>query len=94
MHDLKGEMRRQDRSSWRAAQGPGIPIIYPLPALPPLYQVFNIFTLAVKFLSCALSVASGLPVGPEGPLIHIGASLGSAISQGHSTTMKVGGVWG
>lgn len=26
-------------------------------------QVFNIFTLAVKFLSCALAVASGLPVG-------------------------------
>ena len=34
-------------------------------------------------------MASGLPVGPEGPLIHIGAALGSAISQGHSTTMKV-----
>ena len=37
-------------------------------------------------------MASGLPVGPEGPLIHIGAALGSAISQGHSTTMKVGGM--
>eukprot|EP00955_Chlamydomonas_euryale_P054250 355754-Chlamydomonas_euryale.AAC.12 len=44
-------------------------------------RVFNIFTLLVKFLSCGLCVASGLPVGPEGPLIHIGAALGSAISQ-------------
>ena len=53
-----------------------------------LKQVFNIFTLAVKFASCGLAVASGLPVGPEGPLIHIGAALGSALSQGHSTTLK------
>ena len=44
-------------------------------------------TLLVKFASCALAVGAGLPVGPEGPLIHIGASMGSAISQGHSTTM-------
>jgi chloride channel 7 len=46
-----------------------------------------VFTLSVKFLSCGLAVASGLPVGPEGPLIHIGAAIGSALSQGHSTTM-------
>lgn len=50
-------------------------------------QVFNIFTVVVKFASCALAVASGLPVGPEGPMIHIGAALGAALSQGHSTTL-------
>ena len=44
-------------------------------------KVFNVFTLVVKFFSCALAVASGLPVGPEGPLIHIGAALGSSLSQ-------------
>lgn len=37
-------------------------------------------TLVVKFLSCAMAVASGLPVGPEGPMVHIGAILGNAIS--------------
>ena len=63
------------------------PAPYPLPAPSPHFQVFNVWTLAVKFLSCGLAVSSGLPVGPEGPLIHIGAALGSAISQGHSTTM-------
>ena len=35
-------------------------------------QVFNIQTLWVKFVSCATAVGSGLPVGPEGPMVHIG----------------------
>ena len=50
-------------------------------------KVFNIRTLVVKFFSCMFAVASGLPVGPEGPMIHIGAMLGAGISQGESTTL-------
>ena len=50
-------------------------------------QVFNVHTLVVKFASCALAVGSGLPVGPEGPMVHIGAMVGAALSQGHSTTL-------
>ena len=52
-------------------------------------QVFNIRTLVVKFVSCACAVGSGLPVGPEGPLIHMGALLGAALSQGHSTSLGI-----
>lgn len=52
-----------------------------------LPQVFNVRTLWVKFVSCAAAVGSGLPVGPEGPMIHIGAMIGAALSQGHSTTL-------
>jgi len=40
-------------------------------------QIFNAQTLGVKFASCACAVGSGLPVGPEGPMIHIGAMLGA-----------------
>ena len=50
-------------------------------------QVFNVRTLCVKFVSCALAVGSGLPVGPEGPMVHIGAMVAAALSQGHSTTL-------
>ena len=35
-------------------------------------HIFNVKTLAVKFASCMCAVASGLPVGPEGPMIHMG----------------------
>lgn len=37
--------------------------------LPP--QILNIRTFVVKFLSAATAVGSGLPVGPEGPMIHM-----------------------
>lgn len=36
-------------------------------------QIFNLKTLVVKFVSCAAAVGVGLPVGPEGPMIHMGA---------------------
>jgi H+/Cl- antiporter ClcA len=35
-------------------------------------HIFNVKTLIIKFLSCVCAVASGLPVGPEGPMIHMG----------------------
>jgi chloride channel 7 len=50
-------------------------------------KVMNLKTLGVKFLSAALAVGSGLPVGPEGPMVHIGATIASGMSQGHSTTL-------
>eukprot|EP00873_Tetraselmis_striata_P036715 jgi/Tetstr1/456979/TSEL_043644.t1 len=43
---------------------------------------------APHFLSCSAAVASGAPVGPEGPIIHMGAILGSFLSQGQSAALK------
>ncbi|KAL4443355.1 hypothetical protein ABPG75_011092 [Micractinium tetrahymenae] len=52
-------------------------------------KILNIKTFAVKFLSAATAVGSGLPVGPEGPMIHMGAIVGAGLSQGHSTTLGI-----
>ncbi|XP_078688574.1 chloride channel protein C-like isoform X1 [Branchiostoma floridae x Branchiostoma belcheri] len=50
-------------------------------------HIFNVKTFAVKFLSCACAVASGLPVGPEGPMIHMGGLIGAGLSQFRSGTL-------
>ncbi|XP_076815151.1 chloride channel protein C-like [Clavelina lepadiformis] len=36
-------------------------------------------TLVTKFWSCVLAVASGLPVGPEGPMVHMGGLIGAGL---------------
>lgn len=35
-------------------------------------HIFNLKTMVVKFFSCCCAVGSGMPVGPEGPMIHLG----------------------
>eukprot|EP01062_Namystynia_karyoxenos_P034827 TRINITY_DN25497_c0_g1_i1.p1 TRINITY_DN25497_c0_g1~~TRINITY_DN25497_c0_g1_i1.p1 ORF type:complete len:956 (+),score=274.77 TRINITY_DN25497_c0_g1_i1:103-2868(+) len=52
-------------------------------------RVFNVRTGIVKFFSCILAVSSGLPVGPEGPLIHLGAICGAGLTQGRSRTLGI-----
>lgn len=45
-------------------------------------KTFSLSVVYAKFASCGLAVGSGLPVGPEGPMIHMGSIIGSLISQG------------
>eukprot|EP00051_Salpingoeca_urceolata_P010072 m.122720 g.122720 ORF g.122720 m.122720 type:complete len:922 (+) comp16573_c0_seq4:343-3108(+) len=42
-------------------------------------HVFDFRTFIVKLFSCVTAVGSGLPVGPEGPMIHMGAMIGAGI---------------
>eukprot|EP01006_Ploeotia_vitrea_P028926 TRINITY_DN61566_c0_g1_i1.p1 TRINITY_DN61566_c0_g1~~TRINITY_DN61566_c0_g1_i1.p1 ORF type:complete len:833 (+),score=97.13 TRINITY_DN61566_c0_g1_i1:245-2500(+) len=68
------------------ASGSGIPEVMGYLNGVALPKVFNVRTLVIKFFSCLCSVGSGLPVGPEGPMIHMGAMVGAGITQGRSKT--------
>lgn len=55
----------------------------------PSHPLLSLRTV-IKFLSCAAAVGSGLPVGPEGPMIHMGAMIGAGVSQMRSKTLGCG----
>ena len=77
-------------SPGHAARAPRAPPAHPgFPDSPPLasLQVFNLKTLLVKWFSCILAVSSGMPMGPEGPMIHMGAAVGAGVSRGRSRTL-------
>ena len=65
-----------------AAAGSGVPEVMAQLNGCRLPRVFEWRTAAVKFASAVLCVGSGLPVGPEGPMIFLGATLGGLLSQG------------
>lgn len=44
-------------------------------------HLLSLSTVLVKVLGTILSVSSGLPVGPEGPLVHIGAGVASLFTR-------------
>ncbi|XP_077866692.1 H(+)/Cl(-) exchange transporter 7-like [Saccoglossus kowalevskii] len=53
--------------------------------------VVRIKTLITKVFGVTLSVAGGLSIGKEGPMIHSGAVIAAGVSQGKSTTFKIDG---
>ena len=65
-----------------AAGGSGVPDVMAYLNGIDVPRVFHLRTFVVKFVSTMCAVASGLPVGPEGPMIHLGATLGAGVSQG------------
>ncbi|CAD5117652.1 DgyrCDS6405 [Dimorphilus gyrociliatus] len=75
---------------WRpSAAGSGMPELIGFLNGTQLRHIFNLRTGIVKFLSCCFAVASGLPVGPEGPMIHLGALIGAGISQMKTRTLRL-----
>jgi chloride channel 7 len=44
-------------------------------------------TLLTKVIGASLAVASGLAIGPEGPMVHIGACIASVITYANCATV-------
>ncbi|XP_022340708.1 chloride channel protein C-like isoform X1 [Crassostrea virginica] len=72
-----------------SAGGSGIPEVTGFLNGTMVRHIFNVKTLAVKFFSCVAAVGCGLPVGPEGPMIHMGALVGAGLSQFQSETLRI-----
>ncbi len=65
-----------------AAAGSGVPETMAYLNGVSVPKLFYARTLFTKFVSVGLTVASGLYGGNEGPMIHIGSSIGKILSQG------------
>ncbi|KAL3987365.1 chitin synthase [Sarotherodon galilaeus] len=70
------------------AAGSGIPQIKCYLNGVKIPRVVRLKTLLVKVLGVICSVAGGLAVGKEGPMIHSGAVVAAGVSQGRSTSLK------
>eukprot|EP00601_Ochromonadales_sp_CCMP2298_P023979 CAMPEP_0173277300 /NCGR_PEP_ID=MMETSP1143-20121109/4001_1 /TAXON_ID=483371 /ORGANISM="non described non described, Strain CCMP2298" /LENGTH=834 /DNA_ID=CAMNT_0014214371 /DNA_START=134 /DNA_END=2635 /DNA_ORIENTATION=+ len=75
------------------AAGSGIPEIKAYLNGINLNKVVRIRVLFFKVVGMCFSVASGLPLGKEGPMIHAGAVVGAAVSQGKSITFGFDTSW-
>lgn len=74
---------------WRpSAAGSGIPEVTGFLNGTHIRHIFNIQTLIAKFLSCVATIGGGMPLGPEGPMIHLGALVGAGVSQFRSGTLR------
>ena len=49
-------------------------------------NLLRLRTLVTKVLGTLCAVASGLAVGPEGPLVHIGACVASCVASANFST--------
>jgi chloride channel 7 len=68
------------------AAGSGVPAVIGYLNGVYIHHLFDIRVFVVKFMSTLLAVSSGLPVGPEGPMVYMGGTLGKQLSQGNSKT--------
>ncbi|XP_020629537.1 chloride channel protein C-like [Orbicella faveolata] len=71
-----------------SAGGSGIPELIGFLNGTVVRHIFNFKTMLVKFFSCVCAVGAGLPIGPEGPMIHLGSLVGAGLSQFKSQTLN------
>jgi chloride channel 7 len=71
-----------------SAAGSGIPDVMAYLNGVMFPRIFNIRNLVVKTLSCILAVNAGLPVGTEGPMIHMGSLIGAGLPTGRSRSLR------
>ncbi|CAD2220271.1 chloride channel protein [Angomonas deanei] len=76
-----------------AAAGGGIPDIMAYLNGVHLRRAMNLKTFLAKAASCICAVASGMPVGLEAPLIHLGGITGAGVTQGRSRTLGFQTTW-
>lgn len=58
-----------------------------------IHRVVRLKTLFCKAFGILFSVAGGLPVGKEGPMIHSGSVIGAGLSQGKSSSFGLDTSW-
>jgi hypothetical protein len=75
------------------AAGSGIPEVKCFLNGIDLPRVMRVRTLLCKVCGVSFSVASGLPVGKEGPMVHTGAVVAASVSQGKSRLWGVDTSW-
>ena len=63
-----------------AAAGAGVTLVMAYLNGNHIPNLLRFRTLLTKIVGCAFGVASGLAIGPEGPLVHIGACVASNIT--------------
>lgn len=71
------------------SEGSGIPAVKSYLNGVHLTGLFSFPTMLCKSVGCAFAIGSGLVAGREGPIIHVGAILGAAMSQGSSQWFKM-----
>ena len=75
------------------AAGSGIPEIKAYLNGVNLNKLVRLRVLVAKLFGMCLSCASGLPLGKEGPMIHVGSIVGAAVSQGKTITLGIDTSW-
>lgn len=75
------------------AAGSGIPEVKAYLNGVKILRFLRIKVLVAKAIGVCFSCASGLPLGKEGPMVHIGSIMGAGISQGKKTLFGYDTSW-